>query len=61
MYSEKTNGVFERNIVSGVTTYCMLTSHLIINMSLFSVGLMFLLQTTTKLYDIPGKILVNFN
>ena len=53
--TEKTNGVFERNYVSGVTTYCMLASHLIINMTLFSFGLMFLLQITTKLYDIPFR------
>jgi len=52
---EKTNGVFERNQVSGVTTNCMLISHLVINMSVFAVGLFFLLQMTTRLYDIPVR------
>lgn len=55
LLTEKTNGVFERNIVSGVTTNCIVISHLIINMSVFAVGLFFLLQMTTKLYDIPVR------
>ena len=55
LLTEKTNGVFERNCVSGVTTNCMLVSHLLINMSVFAVGLFFLLQMTTKLYDIPVR------
>ena len=55
LLTEKTNGVFERNIVSGVTTNTIVISHLLINMSVFAFGLFFLLQMTTKLYDIPVR------
>jgi ABC-type polysaccharide/polyol phosphate export permease len=50
---DKSNGMFERNRVAGVQSSPMLLSLVIVNMSLFALGLFVLLLVAVHLFDIP--------